>query len=183
MSPPATLSLAERFTLILDGVRATLAARLADDRAAGPLLLLMWARLYRLGRRFAALAAQSNTRAEPPSSTRIRPRRPSAQTVRVPRGFAWMIRWVPEVAVYGSQLQFLLAEPEMAELLRSMPRIGRLLRPLCHMLAVAPPTILRPTPPQRADGQRNAPVHPDEAASNTASSHAPDPGRFAFQQA
>ena len=39
-------------------------------------------------------------------------------------------------AVYGSQVQYLLADPEMVALLADVPQGGPILRPLCRMLGI-----------------------------------------------
>ena len=64
--------------------------------------------------------------------------RSSEPRERLPRGFGWLVRLVPEAACSGAQLQHLLSEPGMAELLAGTPGAKRVLRPLCRMLAVEP---------------------------------------------
>ncbi|MBV8095775.1 MAG: hypothetical protein JOY71_02935 [Acetobacteraceae bacterium] len=64
------------------------------------------------------------------------PRLEGLPPARLPSGFGWLIRLVPGAAIYGSQLQHLLADPEMAALLADLPQAGRILRPLCRMLAI-----------------------------------------------
>jgi hypothetical protein len=59
------------------------------------------------------------------------------------------MRLVPEAACFGGQLRHLLSDPEMAALLRAAPQAGRLLRPLCRILAVPPDPKLLPPPPKR----------------------------------
>lgn len=55
----------------------------------------------------------------------------------VPRRFGWLVRAGGyQAAGYGSQLQHLFAEPEMAALLAACPAAVRLVRPLCRALAV-----------------------------------------------
>ena len=58
------------------------------------------------------------------------------QPFRLPGRFGWLIRLVPGAAAYGGQVQYLLADPEMAALLADVPQAGRILRPLCRMLAI-----------------------------------------------
>jgi hypothetical protein len=55
-----------------------------------------------------------------------------------------MLRLVPEAAAYGSQLQFLLHDPDMAALIEAAPQMKRLLFPLCRSLGVEMPPGLRP---------------------------------------
>ena len=148
-APPTLPGLARRFTMVIDGLCRVTAARIATDRSAGPLLILIFGRLRRLAARFAALAARAQ--AGPLPSPRRRPARPGAPRNNhqrpLPESFAWLIRLVPETAAYGGQVQALLSDPEMAALLDAAPQAARLLRPLCRMLAVRPdPTVLRPPP-------------------------------------
>jgi hypothetical protein len=61
-----------------------------------------------------------------------------------PSKFAWLVELVPETAIYGAQLQELLADPEIAALLAEVPQAGKHLRRLCRMLGVKPiPQICR----------------------------------------
>ena len=152
-----------RFAGIVDLLCRTVAARIAGGRLAGPLIVLIGSRLRRLGARFAALAARHEAGKLRPARSRPRPPRPPAVPPRppqpLPRGHAWLVRLVPESAAAASQLQYLLAEPEMAALFAAAPQAGRILRPLCRMLGVRPPAALRlpppasrPTTPRRAAG-------------------------------
>jgi len=65
-----------------------------------------------------------------------------------------------EAAGGASQLRHLLNEPEMAALIAASPRqTGRLLRPLCRMLGIAPPpAIAKPPPRATAPAPRPATV-------------------------
>ena len=128
------------------GLRGVLAAHMVKDRSAVEVLFLAWARLGRLGSRFEALvAALRSGRLPAGPAPRERavpafelPRLEGLPQPRLPGGFGWLIRLVPGAAVYGSQLQYLLADPEMAALLTDVPQAGRILRPLCRMLAIRP---------------------------------------------
>jgi hypothetical protein len=84
----------------------------------------------------------------------------------LPRRFGWLVRAGGyRAAAYGSQLQTLLAAPEMAELLAVSPAAVRLLRPICRALAfelpgcVAPPRAPKPPRP-RSPRPRPEPFHP-----------------------
>ena len=121
---------------------------------AGPLILLICSRLGRIAARFAAVAARvgSGTLRAVPRRAERRPAggssagaRPASSSAgqQLPRGFGWLVRLAPGGAVHGSQLQHLLADPEMAALIAAAPQVGRLLRPLCRMLAVEPTPGLR----------------------------------------
>ena len=152
MTTTAPFSPTDRFALVIEGLLRSVAG--SHRRLAGPLILLICKRLRRIAAGFAAVAAQvgsgtlraASSRPERrPVPTGRAPARPawSAAGPPLPRGFAWLLRLVPEGAAYGSQLQALLSEPEMATLISAAPQIGRLLRPLCRMLAVEPTPELR----------------------------------------
>ena len=146
--------LAEQFGRILDGLGRAVAARMATPwpqlpayrrplrgRPMVPLFLLLWTRLRRIVARFEALVAraESGRLAQPPLRP-VGPPRPAWTGQRLPRGIGWLIPLLPAVAAgYGSQLQHLLSQPEMKILLDAEPQAGRLLRPLCRMLAIPPP--------------------------------------------
>jgi hypothetical protein len=61
---------------------------------------------------------------------------PGTSSLRLPRSFGWLVRLGSEAACYRSQLQYLLSDPEIAALLAAAPQVGRVLRPLCHMLGL-----------------------------------------------
>ena len=91
-----------------------------------------------------ALAAQGAPPAPPPPSKPARlcfPRRPG-----------WLCAVSIDTVAAGSQLQYLLNDPEMVALLAATPALVRLLRPLCRMLAVVvpgtPPAPERPRAPR-----------------------------------
>ncbi len=176
---PAVSSLSERMGLIIAGLCQAVAVRGARNRAMQPAAILIWTRLRRMVARFDALVARARAgsqagapvRADPPAAAPHPPAagaiRPGAAAVRsphrLPGGFAWLIRLVPEAAVYGSQVQHFLGDPELAALLAVEPKLGRLLRPLCRMLAIRPgpdlPAALHraePPPRQPASGRRPA---------------------------
>ena len=141
--PPAS----ERFATILGDLRQGVVAR---GPVIGAIVWLIWTRLSRTAYRFAKLAAriQSGTlptrsrasRAGRTSTSRASDRpaeRPVERPVeRLPRGRGWLFRLVPVAPCFGSQLNYLLCDPEMQALLAATPQMGRLLRPLCHSLGI-----------------------------------------------
>ncbi|MBV8092351.1 MAG: hypothetical protein JO110_03775, partial [Acetobacteraceae bacterium] len=142
--PPLPPGLSDRLALIIAGLRSVVAAHMAKERSAVAVLFVAWARLGRLASRFEALvAAVRSGRLPPAPAARGRaerdlelPRLEGLPPPRLPGGFGWLIRLVPGATVYGSQLQYLLADPEMAALVAEVPQAGRILRPLCRMLAI-----------------------------------------------
>jgi hypothetical protein len=72
-----------------------------------------------------------------------------------PGRFGWLVRAAAyRAAVYGAQLREILGRPEMVELLIAAPQAGRILRPVCRMLAVET-SLLRPRmeAPARLEGE------------------------------
>ncbi len=152
--------LAEWLTLVVGGLKKVLWVRMGDP-AVAPLIALLWNRLSRLTRRFDALVARldAGQPAAPRRQRSTRPARaaPEPGTLRLPRERFWLIRLLPhQAAAYGSQLQALLADPRTAALLAAAPEAGRILRPLCRLLAIHPEGLLalpsmagKPAPKQR----------------------------------
>ena len=151
--PPAT----DRFACTIEMLCQAIAARGPKAGVFLPLLNLAWSRVRRTGARFARLAARVRSGELPAAARRARSlasdqpaefradretkQRKSDEPVerragRLPRGYAWLFRLVPEAPCYGSQLNYLLSDPEMKALLAAAPQMGRLLRPLCEMLGV-----------------------------------------------
>ena len=139
------LTLATRFVAILAGLRAAIANHTVKDRPREALFVLAWTRIGRMANRFQALFArwQAGTLPAPRPSRAGQPRA-SRPHPRLPRGRAWVVAHVGyQAANHASQLQHLLADPDMAAFLQAVPQAGRILRPLCHVLGIDPP----PTPP------------------------------------
>ena len=157
--PPAT----ERFATITGDLRQAVVAR---GPVIGAIVWLIWTRLSRTAYRFAKLAAriQSGTlptrsrasragRASPTRASERPAERPVERPVeRLPRGRGWLFRLVPVAPCFGSQLNYLLSDPEMQALLAATPQMGRLLRPLCHSLGIriSDHPLLQYTPRPRA---------------------------------
>ncbi|HET9147406.1 MAG TPA: hypothetical protein VFN77_05115 [Acetobacteraceae bacterium] len=130
MTRTASPSLAGHFALIIEGMCQIIARRVGLG-LAGPLIILIRARLRRYAARFAH-ATTTPYRPSKPRPNRLRPSRPHP----LPRRKAWLLRLVPETASGASQLRHFLADPELAALLAADPRFNRILRPLCRMLGI-----------------------------------------------
>lgn len=143
MNFSCSLSVTDRFSLSIDGLCKAVAARIAFG-LEGALILLIWTRIKRTETRVLALIAAIRAgrvrggwvigarAACSRGDAGVLPSRP-----RLPRRFAWLCGLVPyEAAGFAGQLRHVLAEPEMVELLSATPRMGQLLRPLCHMLGI-----------------------------------------------
>ena len=160
------LTPAARFAQIVDDLLATLRLRCGGIRLAGPLFALLWNRLRRMQRRFAALAEQVRAGTLPAAAPAPAPRpavadrpaaaaRPQRPSDLLPRQFGWLLKAVPEshwVAATTAQMEAFLLDPEAAALVSATPQFGRVLRPFCRMLAVKPPPALalppKPRPPR-----------------------------------
>jgi hypothetical protein len=136
---------ARQLGLILAGLAAVVARRFPANPRLIVLAVPLWRRLSRLaqraGRLFALLAAGRLPR---PS----RPGRAHAAGPRGPRllpgGRWWLIRALGhEAAVYGTQLEALLATPEATRLLVQIPAARRLIAPLARLLALPAFTPIR----------------------------------------
>ena len=137
----AAPDLVRRFGMIVAALMVVVAKRFVR----APLVALnlpLWGWLARTVQRFGRTAA----RAAPVRPAQVaRVRASCAMRVRLPSRRGWLLRelgW--EVAVYGSQLENLLAEPDMQALVTARPGLGRLLRPLCRMLGVDVPGLALP---------------------------------------
>ncbi len=172
---------AERFASIIALLCRTVAASIAGGRLAGPLIILIWRRLNRMGIRFAAIAARHDAgtlrpprrRPQAPRPPLARPRKPDP----LPRGKAWLLRLVPEAAGGASQLQHLLADAEMAALIAAAPQAGRILRPLCRMLGLRPPAALHQPPRSRPPAVPRRAASRRPPGSDAAPFAAPQPRR------
>ncbi len=171
---PPNAGLAERFTWFIHGVGRGLGARYDTDRMSGvyvitaQLLFQVGMRLQNLRKRFIALLARAQAGPlPPPRPPRNRKREARKRQRPFPEPFAWLLKlgqW--RVAPWRGDLERLLADPEMAVLLRNAPQAGRLLRPLCRMLGVIPDPALLPPPPKRP--ARARPAGPEPALTGPA---------------
>jgi hypothetical protein len=171
--PP--FAVAANVAAIIDLLCRMVAARISGGRLAGPLIVLICSRLRRMAARFAAHAARAGTPSRPRRNRGAARPRPAAapKPAALPRRIAWLVRLVPETAAGASQLQHLLAGPEMAALVAAAPQTGRVLRPLCRMLGVRPPAFLVLPPPAR----RAPPAQAATAARAAPTASAPGPPR------
>ena len=155
----AAPELGRRFAAILAGL-ATLIARafLRHPRAA--LIMPLWRYLTHTARRFDRLMAHIATGRLPRKSAPGRTRPPTEpgaapRAAAFPNTPAWLVIDLKhEGAYFRGQIEALLAEPASAQLLAAHPAAARLLRPLCHMLALDRPGPAKPPRPSRAKPPR-----------------------------
>jgi hypothetical protein len=173
--PVLPTALAERFALIIEGMLQAVASRASGlNRLASPLLVLIWRRLGRVRNRFIrilqtppcpgpashprAAALPGEARGEQ-SIRRPREEAPAsagASPPVLPRRRAWLLRLVPGIASNAGQLRHFLDDPEVASLIATDPRLGRILRPLCHALNI--PLIQALRPPRRSAAPSSPPA-------------------------
>ncbi len=155
MTTVATDTLTDRFNSLMEGLFNDVAVEVPKCWRAIPVITLVWRRLYRLARRFAAIMARlrAGTLPVPGDGPRhAAAARPAAASqpsdrpppLELPRRFGWVIyaiSWFVWVRHY--ELNEMLEAPEAAAQVAAAPQLGRVLRPLCQMLAVKPPAWLR----------------------------------------
>ena len=137
-------ALTTRFCAILRDLRGFIAAHMVKDPLRVPLFTLLWTHIGRTARRFESLFNrwQAGTLAKPRPSRAGRPGKPREPQPRLPRGRVWVVAAIGyRAAGHASQLQHLLADPDMAAFLHAVPQAGRVLRPLCHILGIDPPPV------------------------------------------
>ncbi len=171
MTEIPTLPPAERFARIMRNVAEALAAQQKEGRFVGPLLVLAWNRLCSTGARVMALAAAyyaGTLRLRPARERPFRPCHrappaapgaaapPAAEKPKLPSGFGWLLGRA-RVTFGRSQMEYLLAQPDMQDLIAAVPPIAHHLRPVCRMLGVTPPPGLFPPRRQRRRAPLTAP--------------------------
>ncbi len=101
---------------------------------------------WRVWRRFERLVARHEAGVMRPAVVRVRAARTDSgrdrARVRLPMQRAWVIDAVGyRAAGVASQLEYLLARPDMAGIIALYPQAARMLRPMCHMLGIAPVSV------------------------------------------
>ena len=84
---------------------------------------------------------QPNPETQPTPGLSIKP--------KAPRKRGWVTHTAPPCAEAGGWLSYFLQREDLPAFLAEVPRAGRLLRPLCHMLGVTPPEYLKLPPRPR----------------------------------
>ena len=133
---------------ILSGMRAALAPHVNHHTPRTPIFLTAWTRIGRAATRLTTLFTRWKNNTLPAPRAPSAPRKtPAPKKPYFPAGQAWLAKRTDHhVRGHASQLQHLLARPDMAEFLTAVPQAGRILRPLCHMLGIEPPAQIRPPP-------------------------------------
>ncbi len=158
-------SLADRFTTIMRLLRQTLGA---PDYARFDLSLkwAIWHRISFLSVRFRALALNPRPRrprkpsAKPEPTPEPESPPASAKKSKLPAQNGWLLQTFPghHIPYVRGHLISFLEDPDLARLHGETPSIGRVLRPLCHMLAIPLPDYLKlarkPRPPAPKPAQK-----------------------------
>jgi len=62
----------------------------------------------------------------------------------LPRERGWLLRWLPEADPQATdQMELMLKQPDLKLLIAVAPQVRGILRPMCHMLGISLPAILR----------------------------------------
>lgn len=142
------------FSTILSSLQAAIAVVAARDRRLTVLMVAMWGRIARMGRRLERLVAMwragtlPDARAPHARAPRARPATTATTRPCYPTAPDWLLRTLGhDAAAAGLQLRHLLTDEECVAFLAAVPQAGRILRPLLRMLSRDPlPEILRVRP-------------------------------------
>lgn len=142
-------ALSERFALTLSALSRAVAACHGRGLMDVAMIVLVWTRVRRAEVAFLALLERIRSGRFRGGWCRVAVvtgagNRVSALPLRgpLPRRFGWLMGVMPyEAAGYASQLRTVLAEPEMAVILRDVASARRILGPLCRMLGVEIPGV------------------------------------------
>ena len=157
-APTTAETIAAKLRMILLGLRSVLGMWRLD----GALVVRVSAqagrvfgRIERMLIRFRAGKLRTGvTQPNRKAAASTKPRAPA-----LPRKFGWLvIAGKHQAAGYASQLQHLMAEPEMAALLDAAPQARRVLRPLCRALAIELTWTVTPPRPRKPRKPRPKPA-------------------------
>jgi len=151
----AAPDIAAQFWEIVTGLAKLVFHSLARNPARIPIITVVYLRIWHASRRFTTLA-NALAAGAPTHIQRTRPKRdrkPRPKTPAIPQGKGWLLKDLKhEAALFRFRLESLLEDPAAAEIFASTPRAARILRPLCHMLALDPPCL----PPLKATARKPA---------------------------
>jgi hypothetical protein len=150
----ATCPAADRFTCLMEGLFKDVAAEAPLGWVAIPLIKLLWRRLRRMSRLFISIMARFHAGTLPApgcARRRVAPARPAAASdpsegprpQDKARRFGWVLQVTYAAMVRRFDLIEMLDDPETPAIYAEAPQLGRVLRPLCRMLALRPPAWLR----------------------------------------
>ena len=165
---PVTTALCQGLAAALSGLRATVANHIARAWHLEPLLALIYHRLTRMALRLDRLTQrwQAGTLPTPrlPRPHAAAPKSSRPKPIAVPKSHLWLVRLVQPTAQFIVPVEIFLANPETRALVEAAPQAGRILRPLCRALGIAPPDWLRlPARPPAPRKSRAKPPRPEPA--------------------
>ena len=155
-------ALADRFAFSIGFLLNALAAEMRRRGIRGPLEAAILLRIFVLWKRLRVVLAKWRDGTLRPPRPRVAregaaPERPPRPPSLLPRGRGWLKRLLPDIAHHMNALLHPLTDPELAEIVAKAPQVGRILRPLWHLLGLHPmPEWLKL--PKRARGPRPARV-------------------------
>jgi hypothetical protein len=151
----APLTLPDRITGLIEALMNDVAAEVVWDWLPNWFIKLLWLRFRRLKSRFASIMARfhAGTLSAPGTTPRrpATPRPPAESRLEgLPQRKGWVLEKINGTMIPGYELEKLVEDPELEALVADAPQLGRVLRPLCRMLAVKMPPWLRlPRLPRR----------------------------------
>jgi hypothetical protein len=163
MNPPFPLTLTDRFALIMRALHEAVAARIRCPPVTAEIIVYVCNRLRRIARDFEQLAAR--IRAGKYVARPAGRRRAGGAGSRAGKSIVllhwnlglppWAPGWLHRIApgdagMCAEGLRRLLSEPEMAAVIAAVPRMRRILHPLCFMLKMET-RLLWPSPPAPSD--------------------------------
>ena len=168
--PPNPITLIERFAWVFHDMLSGLSLGAKPMRMPGPFCNLLMLRIMKLRARLVHAfnrgplpPRQPRDPQTPPRAARAaKPPKPAGpigpdltEGYQLPTFFAWLLRMSPtsEVTRARNCLLALLAEPDLQAMIAANRSLGRILRPLCHILGIKCPEILR-RPRQPRDPNR-----------------------------
>ena len=157
---PRPDTMAGRFAHSMDLMQRMIANFGNARGPTGPFIAIAYHRIGRMARRLDTLLTQYAAGTLPPPRPKPGPRRTAAGAARKPRPnlhqptrFGWMAQWV-QLTTWSS-IDRWMQNPDMLAFIEAVPQAGRVLRPLCHMLAVdAPACLQRPRQPRKKPAAR-----------------------------
>ena len=151
MTLTATTALGQAFAFaaIINGICVVVGARAAAAPSLAVVLSQVYWRIARRLGRLDRLILQWHAGTLPkPRGARSRPAtvNPPTSRLHIPDSHAMLIHLAQRTAQYRVDIEIFLDRPDTRALLRAAPQAGRILRPLCRILAIDLPEHLRAPP-------------------------------------
>ena len=146
--------LTENLVAAIVAIQALIAHHFLRHPVFQPVINPLWQRLNRarhcLTRLAARIAAGTPLPVSRAGQKRTQPTVAPHTYPPIPRTYGWLLKALAwHVAVHRNRLERLLAEPGMTDLVAATPSLGRILRPIGHMLALPVPALPRKRPARR----------------------------------